>query len=185
MKKSIDWKFVGIIAAAVLGIIILCVAVFAGANNRAIDLEEQVKASASQVKVLEKRRSDLLQNLVDTVQAASDYESSTLIRLTEARSMAQAGNNDEATTVLQAVAEAYPTLEANQDYLALMDELSLTENGIAQARKNFNEQVRAYNKHIRKFPNNIFLGFIGYEPIDAEYLEFNVSEDAPTNLFGD
>lgn len=184
MKKQVDIKFVGIIAAIIIAVILLCVAIFAGANNKAISLEEQISSASSQVNVLEKRRVDLLYNLVDTVKAASDYEKETLTALTEARAKATNGDTDGASASLIAIAENYPELKANENYVNLMDELAITENGIAQARKNYNEQVKAYNKHIRSFPNSLFLGMMGYEPIEATYTDFDVSEDAPTDLFG-
>lgn len=185
MKKQIDLKLIAIITGIVFAVIVLFVAIFAGANNKAVSLEEQISSADSQVNVLEKRRMDLIFNLVDTVQAAADYEQETLTKLTEARALATSGNSAGAAASLIAIAENYPELKANENYLKLMDELSITENGIAQARKNYNEQVKAYNKHIRSFPNSLFLGMMGYEPVEAIYTDFDVPEDAPSGLFKD
>lgn len=171
----------GVIVCAVLFV----GAVIAGTNNKAISLEEQINNSAAQINVAEKRRADLITNLVDTVIDYRDYEQDTFLKITEARTESQKGNFDNAMTVLNAVAEQYPDLKANENYKELMNELSLTENSIAQYRNNYNIQVRSYNKFVRSFPNNIILGFLGYDQIDAEYTNFEVSEDAPTNLFGE
>ena len=64
-----------------------------------------------------------------------------------------------------------------------MTELSITKNKITKYRKNYNIQVKQYNKHIRAFPNNIILSIMGYKSLDNTYLEYNTSEDAPRNLF--
>lgn len=180
MKKSILIG-VGIAAAAILLIVVMV----AGVNNRAISLEEQISGAEAQINVAEKRRVDLIYNLVDTVTAYQEYESETMMAITEARAAAQAGEADEAMTVLNAVSEQYPDLKANENYQQLMTELAMTENSIAQYRNNYNEQVKAYNKFVRQFPNNIVLGMMGYSPIKTQYTDYDAPEDAPTNLFGE
>ena len=65
-----------------------------------------------------------------------------------------------------------------------MTELALTENSIAQYRNSYNEQVRAYNKFIRRFPNSLILSILGYSPVEATYTDYDAPEDAPTDLFG-
>ena len=97
--------------------------------------------------------------MVDAVQEYQDYEGNTYQKVTEARAQASSGNVDAAKTTLNAVAENYPELKANENYKQLMNELAITENKIAQIRNNYNEQVKSYNKFIRQFPNNIFLVF--------------------------
>lgn len=175
------------ITLIVLGILVAGVisvgALFVTSNNKAINLEEQIHESGSAIEVQEKRRVDLILNLVDTVESYNLHESETLSKLTEARSKASNGNVEEAQVTLNAVTEAYPELKSQANYQQLMTELSTTENLIAQHRDNFNIQVKAYNKHVRKFPNNIILGIMGYEKIEADYLEYDTSSDAPTDLF--
>ena len=117
--------------------------------------------------------------------AYQEYEGETLLAITEARASAQAGDADGAMTVLNAVSEQYPELKANENYQQLMTELAMTENSIAQYRNNYNEQVKAYNKFVRQFPNSIILGIMGYETIETQYTEYDAPEDAPTDLFGD
>lgn len=81
--------------------------------------------------------------------------------------------------------EAYPELKSNENYKQLMNELSITENMIAEYRSNFNKQVKQYNRYVRKFPTSILLNMTGYEKQAYSYLEYDVSEDAPQDLFGD
>lgn len=182
MKSST--KTTLIIIGIILAAFVLFVAMFASANNKAIFLEEQVKGALSNIEVAEKRRVDLVYNLVDATLAYQEYEGDTLIQITEARANAASGNVEAATTALNAVAEAYPELKANEQYKTLMNEMALTENQIAQYRNNYNEQVRAYNRCVRSFPNSLFLNLTGYERQNFEYLEYNAPADAPQDLFG-
>ena len=174
MKNKTTWIIVGI----VLAVTILIVGIFAGANNKAVFLEEQINGAQANINVAEKRRVDLVYNLVDAVQAYQDYEGKTLEAITAARSSVSNGDIDEAKVSINAVAEAYPELKANENYQQLM-----TENQIAQYRNNYNEQVRAYNKMIRSFPNNVILSILGYERIETIYTDYGAPVDAPQNLF--
>lgn len=167
----------------ILAISLLVVAIFATTNNRAISLEEQINGASSEIEVQEKRRVDLIYNLVDTVEAYAKHESETLSAVTEARSDVASGNVDEAQVAIKAVAEAYPELKANENYNQLMTELSVTENMIAQSRNNYNTQVKQYNKFVRSFPASMILNIMGYEKVDFGYTEYEAPEDAPQNLF--
>lgn len=181
MKKS--FKLILIIVGIILAFILFNVCMFAGVNNRIVSYEEQIKESSSAIKIQEKRREDLLYNLVDTVKAYSKYESETLQKVTEARNKIDSGDLEEAKTILNVVAENYPELKANENYKQVMLEMSTTENMIANYRENYNDQVKTYNKYIRKFPNNIISSILGYEKIDVDYLNYEVSENVPTNLW--
>lgn len=176
---------IGIAVAIIIGLAVAFAALFWSVNNKAIHLEEQINESHSAINVQEKRRADLIINLVDTVESYNEHEEGTLVGLAEARTQAQEGNVEEARLAVEAVAEAYPELKSVENYKSLMNELSTTENLIAEYRNNYNIQVKAYNKHVRKFPNNKILNMVGYEKLDATYLEYDASEDAPTDLFGD
>jgi LemA protein len=166
-----------------IGVIVVSFAVAFSTQNKAISLEEQINESKSSIEIQEKRRVDLILNLVDTVKSYNKHEKDTLTQLTEARTNASKGNVEQAELTIQAVTEAYPDLKSQQNYKELMNELSTTENLIAEHRNNFNIQVKAYNKHIRKFPNSILLNVMGYEKINITYLEYNAPSDAPKNLF--
>ena len=166
-----------------LGIILIGVGMFIEKNNTAINLEEQIKESKSSINIQEKRREDLICNLVDTVETYNKYEQETMSKIIEARTKANNGQVEEAEVLINSVSEQYPELKSNENYKTLMTELAVTENLIAQHRNNYNIQVKQYNKHIKAFPNNLILNLIGYEKLDNTYLECETSEDAPKNLF--
>lgn len=181
MKNKATWIVVGIVFA----IILLIGGLFISSNNKAIFLEEQINAAQADINVAEKRRYDLVFNLVDAVQSYQDYEGETMESIVSARNSMEHGDVEGAQIEITAVAEAYPELKANENYKQLMNELALTENQIAQYRNNYNEQVRSYNKMVRSFPNNIILNILGYEAIDTTYTEYDAPVDAPQNLFAD
>lgn len=181
MKNKTTWIVVGI----VLAIILLIGGLFISSNNKAIFLEEQINAAQADINVAEKRRYDLVFNLVDAVQSYQDYEGETMESIVSARNSMEHGDVEGAQMEITAVAEAYPELKANENYKQLMNELALTENQIAQYRNNYNEQVRSYNKMVRSFPNNIILNILGYEAIDTTYTDYDASVDAPQDLFAD
>ena len=180
MNKS-DLKLAIIIIGIVLGIFILCFSSVQFARNGAINLEEQLITANSNIYVQEKRRADLIPNLVDCVKAYDEHEYKVLMDVVGARITDETA--DLVQTTVKAVAEAYPELKSSENYRELMNELATTENLIANYRSNFNYQVRNYNNYVRKFPNNILLPMAGYTIVDYSYLIFDVSEDAPTNLF--
>ena len=181
MKNKTTWIVVGI----VLAIILLIGGLFISSNNKAIFLEEQINAAQADINVAEKRRYDIVFNLVDAVQSYQDYEGETMESIVSARNSMEHGDVEGAQIEITAVAEAYPELKANENYKRLMNELALTENQIAQYRNNYNEQVRSYNKMVRSFPNNIILNILGYEAIDTTYTEYDAPVDAPQDLFAD
>lgn len=178
-------KLIGIII-----VVIMCVGLFAifgvqSIKNDAISREEQIEEAVSNIKVQEKRRADLLPNLVDTVKAYDRHEYQTLMDVISARSESSDDKADTIQTAIRAVAEAYPDLKSNSNYQNLMNELATTENLIANHRKSYNSQVKSYNRFCRQFPNRLILQWLGYQPIDLTYLQYETSSDAPTNLFGD
>ena len=123
----------------VLAIILLIGGLFISSNNKAIFLEEQINAAQADINVAEKRRYDLVFNLVDAVQSYQDYEGETMESIVSARNSMEHGDVEGAQMEITAVAEAYPELKANENYKQLMNELALTENQIAQYRNNYNE----------------------------------------------
>lgn len=174
-----------IIFGIIMAWIVLNIAIFFGVNNRAVSLEEQVYKANSDIQIQEKRRTDLILNLVDCVKEYDKHEAEVIKAAVEARAE---GNSqvDNATTVIQAVAEAYPELKSNENYKELMNELSITENMIAEYRTTYNSQIRAYNKYVRKFPHKQILSVMGYEPIEFNYMEYSEAEtQSISNLFGD
>ena len=178
-----NWKFPLVIAAGVIAGVMLCIFSFQGVQNKAISLEEQISTAQSEIKVQEKRRADLIPTLVDCVQAYDEHEYQTLMDVINARGSSSDESVQEIQMMIQAVAEAYPDLKSSENYKELMNELATTENLIANYRSNFNTWVKNYNQYVRKFPNKQILGMLGYQLMDYTYLDYNVSSDAPTNLF--
>lgn len=177
------FKLVLIVMAGILALIMLCVFVVQGAQNTAFSLEEQVNTAQSDINVQEKRRVDLVYNLADCVKEYDKHEAETLTAIVQGRG--SAGDIENVTTAITAVAEAYPELKSNENYKQLMTELSMTENLIAEHRSNYNKQVKEYNRYVRKFPTRWFLDMLGYETQNYNYLDYNAPVDAPQNLFGE
>lgn len=169
--------------AIFIAAIILAVFSFQSFQNKAISLEEQIATAQSEIKVQEKRRADLIPNLVDCVQAYDEHEYQTLMDVIAARGSDSDASVNEVKTMIQAVAEAYPELRSSENYRELMNELATTENLIANYRSNFVTWVKNYNQYVKKFPNRFVLSVLGYEVVNYEYLDYSASEDAPTNLF--
>lgn len=189
MKKKGLITLVAVIA--VLGLII---GIFAGTYNKLVDRQGQVEGAYAEIETQLQRRADLIQNFVNTVKGASDYEQSTLTAVTQARNAVSSAQNAEDLSVadeqltkafsvwVNAVTEAYPELKATENYTALQDELAGTENRIAKARNNYNEAAKEYNVAIKKFPRNIVAGMFGFEKVD--YFEAaSGSENAPVVSF--
>jgi len=106
-------------------------------------------------------------------------------RVTTCQKCVRTGDIENVATAITAVSEAYPELKSNENYKELMNELSITENLIAEYRSNFNKQVKEYNRYVRQFPARLFLNILGYETQTYDYLNYNAPVDAPQNLFGD
>ena len=181
MKKSI--KLTLIISGVVLAVVLFIVFALNSVPNKVISYEEQITTAQSEIKIQEKRRADLIPNLVDCVKEYDEHEYNTLMAVVEARGTNSDSSVQEIQTMINAVAEQYPDLKSNENYKELMNELSTTENKIAQVRSNYNEWITKHNSYVRKFPNKQILGFMGYDINSYEKLTFDVSSDAPTNLF--
>ncbi|OGS34608.1 MAG: LemA family protein [Elusimicrobia bacterium RIFOXYB2_FULL_49_7] len=191
-----------IVIAAIVVLGIFLVGQYISIKNQLVTLDEGVKTAWSQVENVYQRRADLIPNLVETVKGYAAHEKETLEGVTEARAklggivnidksvvnnpemmqkyqQAQAGLGS-ALQRLMVVAEKYPDLKANQNFMALQDELAGTENRIAVERKRFNEIAQAYNTTIRKIPYSFFSG--GFEK--ASYFEAEKgAESAPKVKF--
>ena len=152
------WKLVLIIGAGILAVVMLCVFSIQGSQNTAFDLEEQVNTAKSDINIQEKRRADLIPNLVDCVKAYDEHEYQTLMDVVNARGSSSDDAVGEIQTMINAVAEAYPDLKSNENYKELMNELSATENLIANYRSNYNNWVKRYKQYIRKY-STYFLSY--------------------------
>lgn len=167
-----------------LGIIVavILIAVFAAISirNGLIARDESVKAAWSQIDAQLQRRSDLIPNLVSTVKGYAAHEDKIFTEIADARSKllaaqgpaakAEAGAQVEsALGRLLAIAENYPNLKANENFIRLQDELAGTENRIAVARTRYNDTARGFNAAIRQFPGSMFVPGLGLT--QAEYFQ--------------
>lgn len=181
MKNS--WKIALIVLAGIIAVALMAAVGIQGVQNKAIALEEQVSTADADIKVQEKRRIDLVYNLVDCVKQYDKHEADTLTAIVEKRG--STGDIEDVTTAITAVSEAYPKLKSNENYKELMNELSITENLIAEYRSNYNKQIKEYKRYVRKFPARAFLDMLGYEVQSYTYLDYDAPSDAPQKLFGD
>ena len=178
-------KKILLVIAAVVAVVLIGVFAVMGVENRAISYEEAIENTAGNIRVEEKRRFDLIPNLVDCVKQYDEHEYNTLRDVVAARSAGgNAANVDDIKTMIAAVAEAYPDLKSQKNYQELMNELAITENKISEMRKFYNKSVTVYKRYVRQFPSKQLLSLRGYEVKDYERLEFeNSSVDAPKDLF--
>lgn len=157
-----------------------------GVYNGLISLKNQVKNAWAQIDVQLKRRHDLIPNLIETVKGYASHEASTLEKVVKARQMTvNIGDNvkeraaaenalSSALKSLFAVAENYPDLKANQNFLQLQEELTSTENRISFARQFYNDSVLQYNNKKEMFPSNIIAGIFNFE--NKEFFEISGAE---------
>ncbi len=171
-----------------LGILVLLLIFIIANYNGLVRFRNEVKNAWAQIDVQLKRRYDLIPNLVETVRGYMKHERETLEAVTRARTVAQnmteagaeargkaEGELSSALTRLLAVAEAYPDLKANQNFLALQEELTSTENKISFSRQYYNDSVLRYNNKTQVFPTNIIAGMFGFK--NGEYFEVTVSAE--------
>jgi len=163
-------------AWVIIGIVVVLILWFVFIFNGLVRLRNQVKNAWAQIDVQLKRRHDLIPNLVETVKGYKDFERSTLEAVTKARNVAQQaigqgvgaqakaeGELSGALTRLLAVVERYPDLKANQNFLALQEQLTSTENKISFSRQFYNDSVLNYNNKTQMFPSNIVAGMTGFK----------------------
>ncbi len=172
----------------ILGIILVVVLIVAGMYNGLVRSRNETKNAWSQIDVQLKRRYDLIPNLVETVKGYAKHEQGTLEAVIKARNAAisvsgqgadvQAKAENQLTGALNrlfALAEAYPDLKANQNFLALQEELTSTENKIGFSRQYYNDSVLRYNNQIQSFPSNIIAGMFGFKL--AEFFQVTAAEE--------
>jgi len=178
----------------IIAVIVIIVLWFIALYNRFVVLRNRIEGSWAQVDVQLKKRYDLVPNLVETVKGYAKHEREVFEKVTEARSKAISAQNvsdqGEAENLLTgalkslfAVAEAYPELKANVNFLHLQEELSAIENKIAYARQHFNDVVLAFNTQRQRFPDNIVAGMMGL--VGRDYFEIEeAAREAPKVSFG-
>jgi LemA protein len=177
-----------LILIAVVAVLLLYLAL---SYNRLVKLRNRIANAWAQIDVQLKRRYDLIPNLVETVKGYAKHERETFDRVTQARAAAinaegvgaQAGAENMLTGALKslfAVAEAYPDLKANQNFLALQEELTSTEGRIAYARQFYNDAVLQLNTKVQSFPSNIIANMFGFR--EHEYFEADDASRGPVSV---
>jgi len=186
----------GLIAVIILALIALVVfGQYVTVRNTLVSKNEAVKSAWSEVDVNLQRRADLIPNLVETVKAYAKQEQTVFGDIANARSALLsarspsekiAANNqlDGALGRLLAIAENYPQLKSNENFLRLQDELAGTENRIAVARKRYNDALQDYNTYVQQFPASVFAGWAGFKPNDAYFKAAEGSREVPKVNFG-
>ena len=168
------------LAIVIVVIILLVIIYLVAAYNGLIRRRNQIENAWSQIDVQLKRRHDLIPNLVETVKGYAEHEKSTLDAVIQARNAAVAAPTPSATAAAEgqltgalrqlfALGEAYPDLKANQNFLALQEELSATEGRVAYARQFYNDSVLEYNNKLQQFPTMYYAKMLKFER--REYFE--------------
>jgi LemA protein len=182
---------VGAIIGIILGVIvIILIIVYFSIFNGLVGLRNQTKNAWAQIDVQLKRRYDLIPNLVETVKGYAAHERGTFEAVTNARNLAQSmassgagvaerakaeGELSGALARLLAVVENYPNLKANQNFLALQEELTSTENKIGFSRQYYNDSVLKYNNQTQMFPSSIVASVGGFK--SGEFFEVTAAEE--------
>ncbi len=180
----------------IVGVVVILISVFIATYNKLVRLRNQVRNAWAQIDVQLKRRHDLIPNLIETVKGYMKHERETLEAITKARNLAQQaassgpGARAKAETELSsalgrllAVVENYPDLKANQNFLALQEELTSTENKLSFSRQYYNDSVLRYNNRTQMFPSNMIASMTGFKA--SEFFEVSVAgeREAPKVSF--
>ena len=174
-----------IILLAIAVLLILLILFVVGIYNSLVGLRNQVGNAWSQIDVQLKRRHDLIPNLVETAKGYMKHERGTFEAITNARAQAMGAKSvsdiskaegalGEALSKFMLVVENYPDLKANQNFLAVQEELSSTENKIAFARQAYNDQVLFFNNKTQMFPSNIVAGMFAF--VKRDFFETPAAE---------
>ena len=175
----------------ILGVVVLLLLIFAGTYNRLVALRNRIDNAWSQIGVQLRRRYDLIPNLVNTVKGYAAHEKEIFEKVAEARNAAisaktvpdQAQAENQITGALRqlfAVVENYPDLKANQNFLALQEELTAIEGRIAFARQFYNDTVLSYNNKVQQFPSRIIAGMFNFTT--REFFQVEEAATGPVNV---
>ena len=181
-------------AITVVVILVLLILFIIGIYNALIRLRNQVDNAWSQIDVQLKRRHDLIPNLVETARGYMKHERETFEEITKARSQAMGAKSvadaskaegalGGALSKFMLVVENYPDLKANQNFLALQEELTSTENKISFSRQNYNDQVLFFNNKIQMFPSNIIANMFNFGKRDFFEIEAPAEREVPKVSF--
>jgi LemA protein len=180
----------GIVAGVIVLILLIIGGMYVSIKNTLVRKNEDVKSKWSQVDVVLQRRADLIPNLVATVKGITKQEQTVFGEIAEARSrllsagtpagkIAANGQLDGALGRLLALAENYPQLRSNENFLRLQDELAGTENRIAVERKRYNDTLQDYNTYVQQFPASMFASGMGFNPNNAYFTATEAAKTVP------
>lgn len=195
MRRGL-WIAVGVVVVVVL-VALMVFGSYISARNQMVAKQVAVQTQWANVQTQLQRRSDLIPNLVATVKGYATHEETVFADVANANAgllNAQKTNNpkaeiqangqlDSALGRLLMLTQAYPTLKANQNFLALQDQLEGTENRIAVERRRYNETLQDYNTFVQQFPNSIWAGIAGFKTNDAFFTASPASQNAPVVKF--
>ena len=178
----------------VVGLLVILVGILIGLYNSIVQLKVRADSAWSDIDVQLKRRHDLLPNLVETVKGYAAHEKGTFEHIAKWRSAAMSattpadraqaeGQLTMALKSLFAVAEAYPQLRANENFMSLQNSLSQIEGDVQNSRRYYNAVVRDYNTRIQTFPANMFAGMFGFQPRQIFELETPPDREVPSDKF--
>ena len=178
-RRLKPWHIVLIVVAV---LVVLLVGYTVSSYNGLVTLRQEVTQKDSDIQATLQRRADLIPNLVNTVKGYASHEESIMKEVSDARAAlvgakdtgAQLAANDRMTSALNrllAIAENYPDLKANTNFIQLQDELAGTENRITQARRAYNDAVKTYNTKIQRFPTSLIAGIFNFDAF--EYIQAN------------
>ena len=191
----------GLLGGAVLMVLLVLVGVvavvalwFVFTYNGLVRLRNQVKNAWSQIDIQLKRRYDLIPNIVETVKGYAAHEKETFERVIQARQRgidaSDVKQQQEAENMITgalrqlfALSEAYPNLKANENFLALQEELASTENKIGFARQYYNDTVKDFNTRQEMFPANLVASMLGFQPAEFFEIEEASQREAPKVKF--
>lgn len=187
-------KQLTIVVVVLLVLALIFGGAFVSRRNQMVRLNEDVKSKWAQVDVVLQRRADLIPNLVETVKGFAAQEQTVFDDVAKARTQYMNAQNPTdkiaasnqlygAEVKVLALAENYPQLKSNENFLRLQDELSGTENRIAVERKRYNDSIQTYNTYIGLFPNNIVAGMSGFQRNNAYFAAAEAAREVPKVQF--
>jgi LemA protein len=185
----------GVVAVVIIVILLIGFGMYFSVKNTLVQKNEAVKSTWSQVDVVLQRRADLIPNLVETVKGIAKQEQTVFGEIAQARSQLLSASApqdkiaanqrlDGALGRLLALAENYPQLRSNENFLRLQDELAGTENRIAVERKRYNDTLQDYNTYVQQFPASLFASSMGFKPNNAYFTATEGSRAVPKVDFG-
>lgn len=174
-----------------IAIVVLLFLIFVGYYNRFVVLSNRIENSLGQIDVQLKRRADLIPNLVETVKGYAKHEKEAIKEVTDARKALVSAkglpdrvkadrNLEGALGRLFAIAEGYPDLKANTNFLELQRELTSTEDKVAYSRQFYNDSILDYNNKCKTFPGKMFASMYGFQP--KEYIQIPEADRKPVSV---